>query len=88
MAKKPQQDLAKKIEQARRKVDVGGLYTHYKDTKNLYLVEFVGLLEVTEELCVGYRSLYGKGILWVRSLKDFTEKIVIGKRKVQRFKKK
>lgn len=80
-----QADLLKKQESALRRIKIGQLYYHYKNPKKLYVVEFVGLLEETEEPCVAYRSLYGQGLLWIRSVKDFLSKIEINKRIVSRF---
>lgn len=80
-----QKELADKLSWAN--VRVKDRYFHFKDRKKLYEIEFVGILENTEEVCVGYRALYGKKILWVRTLDDFfTEKEVDGK-KVKRFTK-
>ena len=85
MTKTSQKVLDDKIKQARKKVDVGGIYYHYKNPDKLYVVEFIGLLEATEEICVAYRALYGKGILWIRTLKDFIAKVETKDDKVARF---
>jgi hypothetical protein len=82
-----QKDLNEKIKKARKKVEVGGLYYHYKNSDRHYVVEFVGLLENTEGACVGYRSLYGKGILWVRTIEDFTSRVKYNGKTTSRFKK-
>jgi len=42
-------------------------------------------LENSEEVCVGYRALYGKGILWVRTLENFLEGVEIDGKSVKRF---
>jgi len=68
-------ELNKQNSRARKKVEVGGIYYHYKDPDKCYVVESVGFLENTEELCVIYRALYGKGIVWVRTLDNFLEKV-------------
>jgi hypothetical protein len=85
MAHTSQRELNKKIKEARKRVEVGGTYHHYKNPDKLYVVEFVGLLEAAEEVCVGYRPLYGKGIVWVRTLRDFTSRVETDKGKVARF---
>ena len=70
-----EEQLRRGLEKAKKKVVVGGKYAHYKHPDRYYVVEFVGFLENSEEVCVGYRSLYGKGILWVRTLADFTAEV-------------
>ncbi len=87
MAHTTQEDLQKKIDEALKLIQVGAKYVHFKNPDNQYIVEFVGLLENSEEVCVAYRALYGKGLLWVRTLSDFlAEKEVDGER-VKRFRK-
>lgn len=83
--RKTQEELAAEIGRAVREVNIGGLYYHYKKPEQSYAVEFVGCLESTEEVCVGYRALYGKGILWVRKMNDFLEEVEVGGKKVKRF---
>lgn len=68
-------ELDKQIAKARKKVEVGGIYYHYKNSDKYYVVELFGFLESSEEVCVVYRALYGKGIVWVRTLENFLEKI-------------
>lgn len=53
--------LDKQIAKAKKKVEVGGIYYHYKNPDKYYVVESIGCLENTEEVCVVYRALYGKG---------------------------
>ncbi|OGM32528.1 hypothetical protein A2803_03145 [Candidatus Woesebacteria bacterium RIFCSPHIGHO2_01_FULL_44_21] len=66
--------MDKQTTKAKKEVEVGGIYYHYKNPDKFYVVESVGFLENTEELCVIYRALYGKGIVWVRTLDNFLEK--------------
>ena len=85
MARTTQEDLQKKVDNALKQVAVGAQYTHFKDPTKLYVVESIGLLENTEEVCVSYRALYGKGILWIRTLEDFFAKKEVGGKKTTRF---
>lgn len=87
MSHPSQIDLHNKVENALRRVKVGQLYYHYKNPKKLYVIEFIGLLEEKEEVCVGYRSLYGTGLLWIRSLKNFLAKIEDKGKETNRFSK-
>jgi hypothetical protein len=77
--------LSLKLEKARSRVKIGAKYYHYKNPSQIYIVEFIGLLEGAEEVCVGYRAIYGEGILWVRTLANFLEKINKGSKRVSRF---
>jgi hypothetical protein len=54
-------------------IKVHGIYQHYKGDK--YLVEDIALNSDTLEEYVVYRSLYGKGQLWVRPLAGFIEEV-------------
>lgn len=73
-----QEDLARKLKSV--DISVGDKYYHFKDPEKIYTIEFVGILENTEEVCVGYRAHYGKNLLWVRTVSDFiAEKEVDGK---------
>ena len=85
MAHKSEEEILIEVEKARKSVQVGALYFHYKHPEKYYVVEFVGVLEEAKEPCVAYRALYGKGILWVRTLKAFMEKIEVNGKKVSRF---
>ncbi|HJZ06227.1 MAG TPA: DUF1653 domain-containing protein [Patescibacteria group bacterium] len=85
MGHKTQEELQKGVEVALGEVKVGGMYYHYKHPEKYYVVEFVGVLENSEEVCVGYRALYGKGILWVRTLENFLEGVEIDGKSVKRF---
>lgn len=87
MAHKSEDILQKEINKARKLVEVGGLYYHYKHPEKYYIIESIAIIEETEEVCVGYRALYGKGFFWIRPLKVFLEKVEIDGKKVPRFKK-
>jgi len=60
-----------------------GKYRHYKG-KDYEVIGVARHSETLEELII-YRALYGTNVLWVRSLKMFTEKVEIGGKKVLRF---
>lgn len=85
MSHTSQEALQKKIENALRRIKIGQLYYHYKNPKKLYVIEFIGLLEEREEICVGYRALYGPGLLWVRDLANFLTKVDVEGKKINRF---
>lgn len=81
-------ELSRKIEEAYTKVEKGAEYTHYKDPTKRYEVVFLGINESTDEVCVVYRELYGKAMIWVRTLEDFASKVKLEDgREVDRFTK-
>ena len=61
-----------------------GRYRHYKG--RFYRVMGVARHSETLEELVVYRALYGDRGLWVRPKKMFLEKVMIGGKKVPRFK--
>lgn len=84
-AHKSHDDLQLQLDAAMQKVKLGGLYSHFKHPDMLYVLETMGFMEGSEEITVGYRSLYGKGILWFRSLTNFLEEVEVDGKKVKRF---
>ena len=48
----------KLIEDAKKKVTVGGTYYHFKNPSDYYTVVNVGIIEETLEPCVMYEPLY------------------------------
>lgn len=69
-------ELEQKLQEAASQVEVGALYFHYKDTekKNPYVVQSLGLLEATEEVCVIYKHP-DKEVTWVRALSDWLQNV-------------
>lgn len=81
-------ELSGKLEEAYTKVEKGAEYTHYKDPTKRYEVVFLAIDEPTDEVRVVYRELYGKAMIWVRTLEDFTSKVKLENgQEVDRFKK-
>lgn len=66
-----------------RPVD-GDIYEHYKGGR--YKIVATGFLEDSEVPCVAYKSLE-KDIVWVRTAKNFLEKIEYKSESVPRFTK-
>jgi hypothetical protein len=75
MGHQTEDELQRAIRNAKEEVEVGGIYYHYKTPDKYYVVESIGFLESSEEICVVYRALYDKGIVWVRTLENFTEMV-------------
>lgn len=75
MSHTAEEDLHKKLQDAQKIVEIGAVYTNYKNPEKKYIIEFIGFLEATEEVCVCYRALYGNGTVWVRTLENFCQKV-------------
>jgi hypothetical protein len=89
MAHTTQEELALKVTEAEKQVEVGGVYAHYKDSTKRYRVLNIGLIEDTEEVCVIYQAMYGEGkrLVWVRPLDVWLAKVETESGEVSRFQK-
>ncbi|MBX4215973.1 DUF1653 domain-containing protein [Candidatus Parcubacteria bacterium] len=65
----------------------GDRYVHYRMPDQPYEIVSVGLLESNEEPAVVYKALYGKGLIWIRTLSNFLEPVEHEGNKVPRFRK-
>ena len=66
-----------------QKLEIGGLYQHYKGTKMRVLAEAVHT-ETGEKMAI-YMHLED-GAIWARPTKMFLEDVVVGGKKMPRFK--
>lgn len=85
MAHAADDELRKGLAEAKKKIKVGQVYSHFKDPTKRYLIEFIGFWEQTDEVCVGYRGLYGGRYLFVRLLSVFLEEVEVHGKNVPRF---
>lgn len=67
-----------------KKLEIGGIYEHYKGTKVKVITE--GFHSETLEPVVVYIHLED-GVVWVRPKEMFLESVIIKGKKVERFKK-
>ena len=79
--------LVDDILMAKKKVEIGAHYYHFKNPSKLYVIEQIGILENTKEVCVVYKALYGEKIVWIRTLENFLSKKETEKGEVVRFTK-
>jgi len=66
-----------------------GIYRHFKG--NFYEVLGTAIHSETLEKFIVYKTLYnskkfGKNAIWIRSIKNFAEKVLINGKKIPRFK--
>jgi hypothetical protein len=85
MAHLGQKQLSKIVTEAQTKVSVGAKYHHYKDTDQQYEVLAIALDEDTQKPCIVYKALYGKEIVWMRTLENFLEEVETDQGKICRF---
>lgn len=85
MSHKPQDQLKKELELAQKLVKVGDNYRHFKNPDRLYRIEFLGFLESSDEIHVGYRGMYGEKFLFIRPLNIFLEEVEWEGKIVKRF---
>ena len=78
MAHTSQDELDQTITAAEQ-VEVGGVYFHYKNPENFYIVNSIALIESNQEVAVVYQALYGKEITWIRPLEEFLKKFTLVK---------
>ena len=71
MAHTSYHDLAEKLQQAHKLVEVGAFYRHYKDATKHYTVLALALQEESEAVCVVYQTSHPSGLIWVRDLDDW-----------------
>jgi len=76
MAHTSLEELAKRLADAGREVEVGGRYVHYKDSTKEYLVKSLVVIEATEEVGVIYEAQYDTRISFLRPLSDFLAVVV------------
>lgn len=77
--------LHKELESAEKKITVGGIYSHYKHPENTYKVLHLGFLEADDSVCVIYEATHDQGLIFVRPLESWLEKVDWNSRKVSRF---
>lgn len=65
--------LHQELEEAKKVVEVGGIYSHYKYPENIYQVVNLGFIEATDEVCVIYQATYDKDLVFIRPLNSWLE---------------
>jgi hypothetical protein len=68
MEHKDHRQIEKGLEEAKKLVKVGGIYSHYKNSDKLYEVIAIGVQEATDKLCVIYQAKYNEKLIFARDL--------------------
>ena len=82
-----QQELSKRLTEARQEVGVGVRYQHYRDPEYTYVILDVALVEETLEPAVVYRAEYGERLTFIRPISVWCEMVKIDGRQIPRFSK-
>lgn len=82
---KSQESLSKELDEAAKKVKVGGYYYHYKKPSDAYEVINLAVTEWDDKICVIYQAQYGDGLIFVRPLDSWLEKAEWQDKTVKRF---
>jgi hypothetical protein len=82
---KTQQVLKQAIDDAKRQVEIGSEYVHYKNPTMRYKVIDLAIHTDDTSVCVVYRALYDEGLTFVRPLKEWLDTVEVGDNTVRRF---
>lgn len=85
MTHKRLDELAKMLEEARRKVTVGGRYVHYKHS--YYVVKDVVIWEATDEPAIIYQAEYDPRLIFARPLDSWLGTVEVEGKTMRRFAK-
>ena len=72
---KSQDELSQLRQDGGRKVEIGGVYRHYKSPDMMYVVKDIVIQESDNQPCVIYQALYGNKITFSRPLCVWLENV-------------
>lgn len=82
---KSHDQLESELEEAKKLVKIGGIYTHFKNPEHHYKIIDVAIQEATDKVCIIYQTLYGKKLLFIRDLDSWISQPEVDGKKVDRF---
>ena len=86
-----EEELLSKLAQARKDVEVGALYGHWRNPQSRYRVTGLAIIDATQEVGVLYKKESGSeainSMIWVRALSSWLEKASVENVMVPRFQK-
>lgn len=84
-----EKELFARLEEAKKIVKIGAVYTHYRDPKSRYRVTNLAIIESTQEVGILYCKETGSdtltSITWIRPLCSWIEQISLKNGTVPRF---
>ena len=75
MSHKSVEELHQDLEKASLQVNIGGIYSHFKNSENLYQVKNLVILEETDEVAVEYSLKDFPEIVFIRPLSSWLESV-------------
>jgi hypothetical protein len=86
-----EEELLNHLEEAKQLVEIGALYTHYRNPFVKYKVLALSILEASQEVAITYQKQTEEAsvpsIIWVRPLSSWLDKVQVGSSLVPRFQK-
>lgn len=82
---KSSQQLHTELIEARAKVKIDGIYSHYKHPENTYKVLNLAFIEASDQISVVYQSTGDSDLLFVRPVDSWLEILEFDNKKVPRF---
>ena len=80
-------ELTVLLNDAKRKVEVGAKYLHYKNNEKVYLVTGLSILEDNDQVAVKYAPESDPGVEFIRPLSSWLEIVEQDGKAVPRFSK-
>ena len=87
MSHTPEDTLAETLIKAKEILSTGDIYHHYTDKDKHYEILAVALKEDSETVCVVYRALYGRELIWVRDFDTWISYVTTPSGRLPRFQK-
>jgi hypothetical protein len=78
MPHKSRHDIERELAAAKKQVEIGSVYSHYKNPEHLVKVTAIGIQEATDKLCVIYQDVANENLVFVRDLDVWLEKPLKG----------
>lgn len=75
MERTSESELLERLQAAQKRVPVGSRYTHYKRPDRAYVIRDHALHEASESPLVIYEACYCEGLVFARTLENFTEDV-------------
>jgi hypothetical protein len=81
-------ELLNRLDTAEKLVEVGAIYTHYKNSKVEYRVSGLSFIEATDAIAVVYEAVADPRISFIRPITNWLQYVLNDTHYVQRFTKK